>query len=76
MSALKNALCIAGLLLAYGIVGRMDYEDAMLMESAAPAVVDPCASAAPSAGPPQASTALIDPSGETAGAAGASDAGS
>ena len=33
----KAALAIVALFLAYGIVGRMDYEDALAMEAAAKA---------------------------------------
>jgi hypothetical protein len=29
---LRTALCLLGILLAYGIVGRMDYEDELLRE--------------------------------------------
>lgn len=35
--ALKTAGLLAFLILAYGIVGRMDYEDALAMEAAAKA---------------------------------------
>ena len=35
--ALKTVGCLAFFLLTYGIVGRMDYEDAVAMEAAAKA---------------------------------------
>jgi hypothetical protein len=30
----KNALCLLAMLVAYGIAGRMDYEDAVLLDQA------------------------------------------
>ena len=35
IDTLKNSLLIAGLLIAFGIVGRMDYEDALRAEAEA-----------------------------------------
>ena len=32
MSNLKDALCLLAILIAYGIVGRLDYDDAVMME--------------------------------------------
>jgi hypothetical protein len=34
MSTLKNALCLLAILVAYGIAGRMDYDDAVMHEEA------------------------------------------
>ena len=35
MLTFKEALCILAIVIAYGITGRMDYEDALLMEQVA-----------------------------------------
>lgn len=34
MSTLKNVLCLLAILLAYGIAGRMDYNDAAMLAEA------------------------------------------
>ncbi len=34
MSTIKTILCLLAILCAYGVVGRMDYEDAVMMENA------------------------------------------
>ena len=34
MSTLKDVLCLLAILLAYGIAGRMDYDDAAMLEEA------------------------------------------
>ena len=34
MLTFKEALCLLAIVIAYGITGRMDYEDALLMEQA------------------------------------------
>jgi len=34
MSTIKTALCLLTIIVAYGVVGRMDYEDAVMMENA------------------------------------------
>jgi hypothetical protein len=34
LSTLKNALCLLAILVAYGIAGRMDYDDAAMLEEA------------------------------------------
>ena len=34
MSTIKMALCLLTIIVAYGVVGRMDYEDAVMMENA------------------------------------------
>ena len=40
MSTLKDALYLLAILVAYGIVGRMDYDDAVMLEAAQRAVVE------------------------------------
>jgi hypothetical protein len=40
MSTLKDLLCLLAILVAYGIVGRMDYDDAVMLEAAQRAVVE------------------------------------
>jgi hypothetical protein len=40
MSPLKDALCLLAILVAYGIVGRMDYDDAVMLEAAQRAAVE------------------------------------
>ena len=37
---LKDLLCLLAILVAYGIVGRMDYDDAVMLEAAQRAVVE------------------------------------
>jgi len=32
MSTLKDTLCLLAILIAYGIAGRMDYDDAVMLE--------------------------------------------
>jgi hypothetical protein len=39
MSTLKDTLCLLTILVAYGIAGRMDYDDAVLQEDVQRAVV-------------------------------------
>jgi hypothetical protein len=39
----KNALCLLAMLVAYGIAGRMDYEDAVLLDQARQATASACA---------------------------------
>ena len=34
MSTLKDVLCLLAILVAYGIAGRMDYDDAAMLEEA------------------------------------------
>ena len=34
MSALKDTLCLLAILIAYGIAGRMDYDDAVMLDEA------------------------------------------
>ena len=34
MSTLKNVLCLLAILVAYGIAGRMDYDDAAMLQEA------------------------------------------
>ncbi|MBN8490066.1 MAG: hypothetical protein J0M00_01365 [Burkholderiales bacterium] len=34
MVPFKNALCLLAMLVAYGIAGRMDYDDAVMLEQA------------------------------------------
>ena len=34
MSTLKDVLCLLAILIAYGIAGRMDYDDAVMLEEA------------------------------------------
>lgn len=36
MLTFKEALCLLAIVIAYGITGRMDYEDALLMEQVRP----------------------------------------
>ena len=38
MLTFKEALCLLAIVIAYGITGRMDYEDALLMEQIRPQV--------------------------------------
>lgn len=40
MSTLKDVLSLLAILVAYGIVGRMDHDDAVMLEAAQPAVVE------------------------------------
>jgi hypothetical protein len=40
MPTLKDILCLLAVLVAYGIVGRMDYDDAVMLEEAERAPVD------------------------------------
>lgn len=39
MSTLKNVLCLLAILVAYGIAGRMDYDDAVMLEEVQQATV-------------------------------------
>lgn len=34
MSTIKTILCVLAIVAVYGVVGRMDYDDAVMMESA------------------------------------------
>ena len=34
MSTVKDVLCLLAIVVAYGIVGRMDYDDAVMLEEA------------------------------------------
>lgn len=34
MSTMKDVLCLLAIVVAYGIVGRMDYDDAVMLEEA------------------------------------------
>ena len=42
MLTFKEALCLLAIVIAYGITGRMDYEDALLMEQVRPQVGADC----------------------------------
>ena len=42
MLTFKEALCLLAILIAYGITGRMEYEDALLMEQVRPQVGADC----------------------------------
>ena len=42
MLTFKEALCLLAIVVAYGITGRMDYEDALLMEQVRPQVGADC----------------------------------
>lgn len=42
MLTFKEALCLLAIAIAYGIAGRMDYEDALLMEQVRPQVRADC----------------------------------
>lgn len=42
MLTFKEALCLLAIVIAYGITGRMDYEDALLMEQVRPQVGAEC----------------------------------
>lgn len=57
MSTLKDVLCLLVIIVAYGIAGRMDYDDAVMLEEAqrpqASAVSPDCAA---SLAPPPASS--------------------
>ena len=46
MLTFKEALCLLAIVVAYGITGRMDYEDALLMEQVRPQVGADCIPAA------------------------------
>ena len=52
MSMIKDFLCLLLVVICYGIAGRMDYDDAMLLDEAqrhpAPAVDADCTAAIPS----------------------------
>ena len=52
MSTIKDFLCLLLVAVCYGIAGRMDYEDAMLLDEAqrhpAPSVDTDCTAAIPS----------------------------
>ena len=53
MFTIKTVLCLLTIIVAYGVVGRMDYEDAVMMENASRtrdqwiAAISPCDSSAP-----------------------------
>ena len=42
MLTFKEALCLLAIVVAYGITGRMDYEDALLIEQVRPQVGADC----------------------------------
>jgi hypothetical protein len=45
MLTFKEVLCLLAIVIAYGIAGRMDYEDALLLEEALQQDEDDCAPA-------------------------------
>jgi hypothetical protein len=73
MSTLKDVLCLVAILVAYGIAGRMDYDDAAMLEEAqqAAALAD-CPTAKPLAvNDPEVQTndLVFDPQTDSADAA-------
>lgn len=73
MSTLKDVLCLLAILVVYGIAGRMDYDDAVMLEEAqqATALAD-CPTAKPLAvNDPVAQTneLVVDPRTDSADAA-------
>jgi len=51
MFPFKDALCLLAMLVAYGIAGRMDYDDAVMLEQAHQAPAFACSHVRPSASP-------------------------
>jgi hypothetical protein len=51
MVPFKDALCLLAMLVAYGIAGRMDYDDAVMLEQAQQAPAFACNHVRPSADP-------------------------
>ena len=51
MVPFKDALCLLAMLVAYGIAGRMDYEDAVMLEQAQQAPAFACSHVRPSTEP-------------------------
>ena len=47
MSTLKDVLCLLAILVAYGIAGRMDYDDAAMLEVQQAAALADCPMAKP-----------------------------
>lgn len=56
MSTLKEVLCLLAIFVAFGIAGRLDYEDAVMLEEVqqAPAHADCSPTATPAISEPQA----------------------
>ena len=65
MSTLKDVLCLLAIFVAFGIAGRLDYEDAVMLEEVqqAPAHTDcsPAATPAMREPPPQPTDRRVDP---------------
>jgi hypothetical protein len=51
MFPFKDALCLLAMLVAYGIAGRMDHDDAVMLEQAQQAPAFACSHVRPSADP-------------------------
>ena len=51
MVPFKDALCLLAMLVAYGIAGRMDYDDAVMLEQAQQAPAFACSHVRPSTEP-------------------------
>ena len=51
MVPFKDALCLLAMLVAYGIAGRMDYDDAVMLEKAQQATAFACSHVRPSTEP-------------------------
>lgn len=73
MSTLKNVLCLLAILLAYGIAGRMDYDDAATLAQAqqAAALADCLAAKTVSVNDPEVQTSdlVFDPQTDSGDAA-------
>lgn len=51
MVPFKDALCLLAMLVVYGIAGRMDYDDAVMLEETQPAPAFACGQTAQAAEP-------------------------
>ena len=69
MSTLKDVLCLLAILVAYGIAGRMDYDDAAMLEEAQQAAAPAAKPLAVNVLEVQMNDLVVDPRTDTADAA-------